>query len=64
MSPNRRSSYPIKKVVGFNRTMLVAIDKWRRQQSPIPHGNGAIRELIKYGLAASKHAPTRHARQQ
>ncbi len=54
MSPNTRRSYPIKKLVGFDQELLSAIDKWRRRQSPIPHANGAIRDLIKRGLPRQK----------
>jgi hypothetical protein len=45
--------YLIKKLVNFDEEMLAAIDEWRRRQSPIPHANGAIRELIKRGLSRS-----------
>jgi hypothetical protein len=63
MQQDNRPSYPIKKLVGFDERMLAAINRWRRQRLPIPHANGAIRELIKLGLAASKHKESQHARQ-
>ena len=49
----RPQLYPIKKVIGFDRDMLDAIDAWRRVQSPIPTVSDAIRRLVELGLAAS-----------
>jgi hypothetical protein len=50
----RPELYPIKKVIGFDEPMLAAIDKWRREQSPIPSASDAIRTLIRKGLAPHK----------
>ena len=41
----RPELYPVKKVIGFNREQLSAIDRWRRSQSPIPTVSDAIRQL-------------------
>jgi hypothetical protein len=57
-----RESYPIKKLIGFDRGMLAAIHKWRRQQDTRPSANTAIRALIMRGLAASKQAGPHDAR--
>ena len=42
--------YPVKKVIGFDRKMLDAIEKWRSKQKPIPNMSDAIRELIRRAL--------------
>ena len=47
---------PVKKVIGFNREQLSAIDGWRRSQSPIPTVSDAIRQLVEQSLAAPKSA--------
>jgi hypothetical protein len=52
MSRGRPELYPIKKVIGFDQSMLDAIDYWRRQQTPIPTVSDAIRALLELGLAA------------
>jgi hypothetical protein len=46
----RPELYPVKKVIGFDQAMLDAIDRWRRQQTPIPTVSDAIRKLIELGL--------------
>jgi hypothetical protein len=46
----RPELYPIKKVIGFKKEMLAAVDKWRRKQDPIPSVSDAIRALIELGL--------------
>lgn len=46
----RPELYPVKKVIGFDRAMLEAIDSWRRIQSPIPTVSDAIRQLVMLGL--------------
>jgi hypothetical protein len=50
----RPELYPVKKVIGFNREQLSAIDRWRRSQSPIPTVSDAIRQLVEQSLAATK----------
>ena len=52
----RPELYPVKKVIGFNREQLSAIDRWRRSQSPIPTVSDAIRQLVEQSLAATKSA--------
>jgi hypothetical protein len=54
MPSDNRPSHQVKKLIRFDQSMLNAIDGWRRRRSPIPHASGAIRELIRLGLAASK----------
>jgi hypothetical protein len=58
-----RESYPVKKLVGFDRGMLAAINEWRRRQDTNPSANAAVRALIKRGLAASKRTRLHDARQ-
>jgi hypothetical protein len=48
----RPEIYPVKKMVGFTKTMLDAIDKWRAKQRPIPNVSDSIRHLIEIGLRA------------
>jgi hypothetical protein len=48
---SRPKLYPVKKIVGFEREMMNAIDKWRRWQTPIPSASEAIRRLVELGLA-------------
>ena len=48
----RPQLFPIKKVVGFDRTMIAAIDKWRRHQPDLPNVSEAIRRLVEMGLKA------------
>jgi hypothetical protein len=48
----RPELYPVKKVVGFDRGMIDAIEKWRGKQKPIPNVSEAIRRLVELGLRA------------
>jgi hypothetical protein len=48
----RPELYPVKKVVGFDRDMLDAIERWRAKQKPIPNVSDAIRRLVELGLKA------------
>jgi hypothetical protein len=57
MPRGRPELYPIKKVIGFDQSMLDAIDHWRREQTPIPTVSDAIRALVELGL--TKPAPIR-----
>ena len=50
----RPELYPVKKVIGFTKELLIQIDKWRRRQSPIPTVSDAIRALIERGLRSTK----------
>ena len=52
----RTELYPIKKMIGFADAQLIAIDKWRRRQIPIPSVSEAIRLLIDQALAAAPSA--------
>ena len=56
MPRGRPELYPVKKVIGFDQSMLDAIDHWRRQQTPIPTVSDAIRALVELGLAAKPSA--------
>jgi hypothetical protein len=49
----RPELYPVKKVIGFKKEMLAAIDKWRRKQEPIPSVSDAVRRLLEQALAAA-----------
>jgi hypothetical protein len=55
-------AYSIRKVVNFDRELLAAVHRWRRQQETRPSANVAIRALISRGLAASQQARLRDAR--
>jgi len=46
----RPALYPVKKVIGFDKRMLAAVDKWRRKQDPIPSVSEAIRQLLELAL--------------
>jgi len=56
MPRGRPELYPVKKVIGFDQSMLHAIDHWRRKQTPIPTVSDAIRALVELGLAAKPNA--------
>jgi hypothetical protein len=57
MPRGRPELYPVKKVIGFDQSMLDAIDHWRRRQTPIPTVSDAIRALVELGLAAKPGEP-------
>jgi len=46
----RPQLFPVKKVVGFDREMIDAIDNWRTKQKPLPNVSEAIRRLVELGL--------------
>ena len=46
----RPQRFPVKRVIGFDKRMLDAIDEWRREQTAIPSMSGAIRQLLELGL--------------
>jgi hypothetical protein len=46
----RPQRFPVKRVIGFDKRMLDAIDEWRREQTAIPSMSGAIRQLLEFGL--------------
>ncbi len=48
----RPELFPVKKAVGFDWNMMVAIDTWRAKQKPLPNVSEAIRRLVELGLAA------------
>jgi hypothetical protein len=56
MRRGRPELYPVKKVIGFDQSMLDAIDQWRRRRTPIPTVSDAIRALVELGLAAKPSA--------
>ena len=61
MPRGRPELYPVKKIIGFDQSMLDAIDDWRREQTPIPTVSDAIRALVELGLAAKRGAaPAEH----
>ena len=53
---SRPELYPVKKILGFDRAMLGAVEKWRAKQQTIPTVSEAIRQLINIGLATSTSA--------
>jgi len=52
----RPELYPVKKVIGFDQSMLDAIDRWRGKQTPIPTVSDAIRALVERGLSSEANA--------
>jgi hypothetical protein len=48
----RPELFPVKKVVGFDQSMIDAIENWRAKQKPIPNVSEAIRRLVELGLKA------------
>lgn len=44
--------FPVKKVIGFRREMMDAIDEWRITQTPVPNVSEAIRRPVEIGLKA------------
>ena len=43
----RPPAFPVKKVVGFEKELLDAVDAWRREQSVLPNQSEAIRILLR-----------------
>jgi hypothetical protein len=50
----RPTLFPIKKLIGFPRETIAALDKWRRKQEDMPSRSEAIRRLVKWGLASAQ----------
>lgn len=42
----RPAAFPVKKVIGFDQSMLDAIDAYRREQTPLPNQSEAIRQIL------------------
>ena len=57
----RPQLYPVKKVIGFDETMLKAIDDWRRGRTPIPTMSEAIRQILAKHLRQKGYLPKRNA---
>jgi hypothetical protein len=55
----RPETHPIKKVIGFDREMVEAVDRWRATQRPVPNASEAIRQLVAIGLLAPSGKPRR-----
>lgn len=52
MSPaGRPLTVPIKKLIGFDKGMVAAINVWRKKQKEAPDFSEAVRQLIYLGLA-------------
>jgi hypothetical protein len=49
----------IKKIVGFDRRTIDAIEKWRGEQRPVPDLSEAIRRLVDSGLRRAQRAGVR-----
>jgi hypothetical protein len=56
----RPELYPVKKIVGFDEGTIIAIEKWRAKQTPIPNASEAIRWLVKQGLVSASTAMKRN----
>ena len=57
----RPELYPVKKVIGFDETLLKAIDEWRRTRTPIPTVSEAIRQILGKHLRQKGYLPKRSA---
>ncbi len=57
----RPQLYPVKKVIGFDDTMLKAIDDWRRTRTPLPTMSDAIRQILAKHLRQKGYLPKRSA---
>ena len=57
----RPQLYPVKKVIGFDETMLKAVDDWRRGRTPIPTMSEAIRQILAKHLRQKGYLPKRNA---
>ena len=57
----RPQLYPVKKVIGFDATMLKAVDEWRRTRTPIPTVSDAIRQILGKHLRQKGYLPKRGA---
>jgi hypothetical protein len=55
----RPEPYRIKKIVGFDRHTIDAIEKWRGEQRPVPDLSEAIRRLVGSGLGSAQRAAVR-----
>ncbi len=56
----RPQLFPVKKVIGFDETMLKAVDDWRRQRTPIPTMSDAIRQILGKHLRQKGYLPKRN----
>jgi len=46
----RAQRFPVKRVIGFDKRMVDAIDEWRREQTVVLSMSGAIRRLLELSL--------------
>ncbi len=53
----RASLYPVKKVIGFDESLLKAVDAWRRGRTPIPTVSDAIRQILGKHLRQKGYLP-------
>jgi hypothetical protein len=53
----RPEQFPIKKVIGFDRQMMDALDAYRREQDVIPNLSEAIRSILRDWLHERGHLP-------
>lgn len=51
------SLYPVKKVIGFDETLLKAVDAWRGGRTPIPNVSDAIRQILSKHLRQKGYLP-------
>ena len=57
----RPELYPMKKIVGFDQTMIDNVETWRAKQRPIPNVSEAIRQLVGQALSSAKAGGRRSA---
>jgi hypothetical protein len=54
---SRPLRYPFKKLVAFDQEVIDAMEKWRREQSPIPSEPDSIRHIIRDWLRERGYLP-------
>jgi hypothetical protein len=55
----RPGTHPIKKVLGFTKEMVDAVERWRATQRPVPNFSEAARRLVEAGLEATSRKPSK-----
>ena len=54
----RPELFPVKKVIGFDRDMIDAINEWRATQKTLPNFSDSVRRLVEIGLRHSHKGKT------
>ena len=54
MPMGRPELYPIKKLIGFDKKVIAAVESWRLKQKPPVNLSEAIRRLVELGLKGKR----------